>query len=72
MPINKEILKITSDASKRDGKGPDLGTADKPDEKGPDPGLVDKLFSEWSKYNYIRISIAAVAWGLGTSALLLA
>jgi len=59
MPINKEILKILNDASKQDAKA-------------PEPGLVDKLFSEWSKYNSIRILIAAAAWGLGTAALLLA
>ncbi|KAF9646087.1 hypothetical protein BDM02DRAFT_3130630 [Thelephora ganbajun] len=59
MPINNEILKIASDASKHDGKS-------------PEPGLVDELFSEWSKYNSIRIGIATVAWGLGTAALLLA
>lgn len=59
MPINKDILKITSDVSK-------------PDTEDPDTGLVDKLFSEWTSYNSIRISIAAVAWGLGTAALLLA
>ena len=59
MPINKEILKITSEASKSDGKG-------------PDPGVVDKLFSEWRKCSYVRISIAAVAWGLGAASLLLA
>jgi hypothetical protein len=59
MPINNDIFRITSNASKPDGKG-------------PEPGLVDKLFSEWRKYNSIRISISAVAWGLGTVALLLA
>jgi len=59
MPINNDILKITIDASKHDGKG-------------PEPELVDKLFGEWRKYNLIRISIAAAAWGLGTAALLLA
>lgn len=58
-PLNNEILKITSDASKPDGKG-------------PDPGVVDKLFSEWRKHTYIRMSIVAVAWGLGTTTLLLA
>ena len=59
LPINKEIFKAASDASK-------------PDAKGTEPGLVDKLFGKWMKYNYIRLSIAAVAWGLGTAALLLA
>jgi len=59
MPINNEILKITGDASK-------------PDSEGPDPELVDKLLSEWRKYSLIRLSIAAVAWGLGTTSLLLA
>jgi len=59
VPINTNILKITSDASRQDGKG-------------PEPGLVDKLFGEWKKYNMIRLSIAAIAWGLGTAALLLA
>ena len=59
MPINKDILKTISDASKDGGNA-------------PDPGLVDKLFSEWSTYNSIRISIVAVAWSLGMSALLLA
>jgi len=59
MPINNEILEVTSDASK-------------PDLEGPDSGQVDKLFSEWRKYSSIRISVAAVAWGLGTVSLLLA
>lgn len=59
MPINKDILKTASDASK-DGA------------KGPDPALVDKLFGEWRKYGFVRMSIAAFAWSLGTSALLLA
>ena len=59
MPINKEILKTANDASKQDAKT-------------PEPGLVDKLFSEWNKYNSIRILIAAAAWSLGTAALLLA
>ena len=59
MPINKDILKIASDVSK-------------PEAKSPDSGLVDKLFGEWRKYNFIRLSIAATAWGLGTAALLLA
>jgi hypothetical protein len=58
MPINDDILKTTSDASK-------------PDAKSPDSGLVDKLFKEWKKYNAIRVSIAAVSWGLGMTALLL-
>jgi len=59
MPINKDILKTVSDASKQD-------------EKAPEPGRVDKLFSEWSKYNSPKILIAAAAWSLGTAALLLA
>lgn len=59
MPINKDILKTASDVSK-------------PDAKGPEPGLVDKLFGEWRKYHSIRMSIGAVAWSLGTAALLLA
>jgi len=59
MPINEEILKTVSDASKQDAKA-------------PEPGLVDELFSEWKKYNSIRMLIAAVAWSLGTAALLLA
>lgn len=59
MPINNEILKVTSDAAEPDGKG-------------PDPGVVDRLFGEWRKYSYIRMSIAAAAWGLGTASLLLA
>lgn len=58
MPINRDILKIAGDVSKPDAKGPELG-------------LVDKLFSEWRKYNTIRLSIAAMAWSLGTAALLL-
>ena len=59
MPINEEILKTVSDASKQGVKA-------------PEPGLVDKLFSEWKKYNSIRMLIVAVAWSLGTAALLLA
>jgi len=59
MPINNELLKITSDASRHDGKG-------------PDPGRVDELLSEWGKYGSIRMSMSAVAWTLGTLALLLA
>lgn len=59
LPINKDILKIASDASK-------------PNAKGPEPGLVDKLFREWREYHSIRMSIATVAWGLGMAALLLA
>lgn len=59
MPINNDILKTTSDASEQDAKG-------------PDSGLVDKLFKEWKKYNFIRVSIGAVSWGLGMTALLLA
>jgi len=58
-PINSEILKTASDASKHDGNG-------------PEQGLVDRLFREWVKYNSIRVSIAAIAWGLGTAALFLA
>ena len=59
MPINEEILKTVSDASKQGAKA-------------PESGLVDKLFSEWNKYNSIRILIVAVAWSLGMAALLLA
>jgi hypothetical protein len=59
MPINKDILQTASDASK-------------PDAKSPESGVVDKLFGEWRKYHAIRMSIGAVAWGLGTAALLLA
>ena len=59
MPINEEILKTASDVSKQGAKA-------------PEPGLVDKLFSEWNKYNSIRLLIVAVAWSLGTAALLLA
>jgi len=60
MPINKEILKATSDASTPDGG------------KTPGPRQVDKLFSEWRKLSSIRTSLAAVSWGLGAAALLLA
>ena len=59
MPINNDILKTTSDASKQDAKA-------------PEPGRVDKLFSEWNKYNSSRLLITAAAWSLGTAALLLA
>ena len=59
MPINKHILKIASEVSE-------------PDAKSPDSGSVDKLFGEWKKFNYVRLSIAAAAWGLGAAALLLA
>ena len=59
MPINKDLLKIVGDASKHD-------------EKDPEPGLVDKLLREWSKRNSIKILIAAITWGLGAAALLLA
>lgn len=59
MPVNNEILKITNDASN-------------PDSEGPDPELVDKLLGEWRKHAFVRLSIAAVAWGLGTTSLLLA
>ena len=59
MPINNEIFKAVGDASK-------------PDAKAPEPGLVDKLFSEWNKHNSVRMLIAALAWSLGTAALLLA
>lgn len=59
MPINKDILKVAKEVSESDAKG-------------PEPGLVDKLFSEWRKYNFIRLSIAGAAWSLGVTALLLA
>jgi hypothetical protein len=59
VPINKVILKMANDVSKSDAKS-------------PDSGLMDRLFSEWRKYNTVRLSIAAVAWGLGAAALLLA
>jgi len=56
---NNKIFKITDDASKHDGKG-------------PDPGLIDELFGEWEKHNSIRTSFAGVAWALGMAILLLA
>jgi len=59
VPINRDILKAASDITKQEGGG-------------PDSKLVDKLFSEWSKYNAVRVSIAAVAWFLGMAALVLA
>ena len=57
-PINMDILRITSDASKHDKKAPKLG-------------IVDELFSQWSKYYSTKILIAAIAWSLGMAALLL-
>lgn len=59
MPINKDILKIVGDTSKHG-------------DNDPEPGLVDKLLREWSKRNSIKILIAAITWGLGAVALLLA
>ena len=59
MPINRDILQATDEVSKLEGKG-------------VEPGFVDKLFCEWRKYDAIRVSIAGVAWSLGTAALLLA
>ena len=59
MPTNNDLSKITGDASKREGKG-------------PDPERVDKLFSEWRTYHSIRILFGAITWALGMAVLLLA
>ena len=59
MPINKSLFKVSGDASKQDGKE-------------PDPGVLDELFGEWSKYNFIRISISATGWAIGMVVFLLA
>ena len=59
LPINNEINKIANDSSK-------------PDARGPESGPVDKILGDWAKYHSVRISIGAVAWGLGMAALLLA
>ena len=59
MPINNRLFEVTGNASKHDGKGPDLG-------------VVDELFGEWTKHNHIRISLSGVGWALGMTVLLLA
>jgi uncharacterized membrane protein len=58
-PINNELIEHAKAASQ-------------PDAKAPEQRVIDKLLSEWMKYNSIRISIAAVAWTLGTATLFLA
>jgi len=58
-PTNNNIFKISEDASKHGGKG-------------PDPGRVDELLGEWTRYHSIRMSFGAVAWTLGMAVLLLA
>lgn len=58
-PINNQLIETAKAASQPNGKV-------------PEQGAIDKLLSEWTKYNSIRISIAAVAWTLGTATLFLA
>ena len=57
MPINKNLFKVSGDASMQDGKG-------------PEPGVVDELLGDWAKYNSVRMSIGAVGWALGMAVFL--
>ena len=58
MPTNRNIFKISGDASKQDGKG-------------LDPRRVDELFNEWMTYHTVRMSFGAIGWALGMAVILL-